>query len=79
MTDIKLTLERLKVKLNPKPKGESWAEHGYEGGLKHEKEHPQCVEAQKEREAASNESLDRRLHRIERKFGDSNSNQSPHN
>lgn len=71
---IELALDRLKVKLNPNPKGESWAGHGFEGGLRHAKEHPGCVEAQKEREAASNESLDRRLRRIERKFGDSNSN-----
>jgi hypothetical protein len=67
---IELALERLRVKLNPNPKRESWAEHGFKGGRRHAKEHPDCVEAQKEQEAASNENLDRRLRRIERKFGD---------
>jgi len=71
---IELALDRLRVKLNPNPKRESWAEHGFKGALRHEKEHPGCIIAQKEEEARSNESLDERLRRIERKFGHSNSN-----
>ena len=63
---IMLAKERLKVKLTPNPK-EGFAEHAYNTGLRHAKEHPGCAIAQKFTEERSNEYLDRRLRRLERK------------
>lgn len=60
-----LAFERLKVKLNPNPKREGWAEHMFKAGLRHEKAHPDCVRAQKEREEASNENLLKRIRELE--------------
>jgi len=43
---IVLAKERLTVKLNPRPTGEGFAEHAYNAGLRHAKEHPGCIIAQ---------------------------------
>jgi len=74
MTELKdriiLAKEQLQVKLNPNPK-EGFAEHAYNAGLRHAKELG-YVMAQKLAEEQSNENLDRRLRRLERKFSSKN-------
>lgn len=56
---------RLRVKLTPKPRRESFAEHAYKGAVRHAKNHPACLMAQKLDQERSNPNLDRRLRRLE--------------
>lgn len=67
---IQLAKEKLRVRLNPNLSSESFAEHGFKGGIRHGKEHPGCNIAQRLEKGRSNENPERRLRRLERKaFG----------
>jgi hypothetical protein len=65
--DTILETENMSFMKHAKERITSFAEAGFKGGLHHAKEHPACVEAQRERQEASNLALLKRIRELERK------------